>query len=113
MNASVQDGPSQLPTVVVAIRAAGGGMKEYSFRAPFKIGRAEDCEVSIKDDFVSRYHASIAVENGAWWLTDLNSSNGIFVNGQRVQRVPLGNGLGIRLGEKGPQVALRVVQPAI
>jgi len=113
MNPLAQDGPSQLPTVVVAIRAAEGGMKEYTFRAPFKIGRAEDCEVSIKDDFVSRHHASVAIENGVWWLTDLNSSNGVFVNHQRVQRVPLGNGLGIRLGEKGPQVALRVVQPAV
>jgi len=106
-------GDHSLPTVVVAIRADGGGYKEYSFKAPFKIGRADECEVSIKNDFVSRNHVSVAVENGAWWLTDLNSSNGIFVNGQRVQHVPLGNGLGIRLGAEGPEVALRVVRPAV
>ena len=108
-----QTGSAQQSTVVVAIRSEGGGMKEYSFKRPFRIGRADDCEVSIRNDFVSRYHASVGFENGSWWLTDLNSSNGVFVGGQRVQKVPLGEGLGVRLGEKGPQVALRVVQPVV
>lgn len=108
---SAQDNDSQLATVVVAVRTGDGGYKEYAFKTSFRIGRTEECDVCIKNEFVSRSHVGVAVENGAWWLTDLNSSNGVFVGGQRVQRMPLGNGLGIRLGIEGPEVALRVVKP--
>src|SRR6478752_3240644 len=78
--------------------------KEYRFTTSFRIGRAEDCDVRIVDDYVSRAHADVAFENGCWCFIDLGSSNGTFVNGERVQRVALETSTTVRLGVYGPSV---------
>ncbi len=44
------------------------------------IGRRADNSIAIADTFVSGQHAEIVLENGSWWLTDLGSTNGTFVN---------------------------------
>lgn len=113
MPASTQDDNPLLATVAVTIKTEDGGDKEYRFKTPFKIGRTEECEVCIKNEFVSRRHASIFIENGEWWLCDLNSSNGVYVDDQRVLRVALKDGLVIRLGVRGPEVRLRVLKPVV
>ena len=82
--------------------------KEYRFTTSFRIGRAEDCDVRIVDDYVSRAHADVAFENGCWCFTDLGSSNGTFVNGERVQRVVLKESTTARLGVYGPTVCFTV-----
>lgn len=113
MHASSQDDNALLATVIVVIKTGDGGDKEYRFKTPFTIGRTEECEICILNEFVSRKHANIFIENGQWWLSDLNSSNGIYVGDQRVLRVPLKEGLAIRLGVRGPEVRLRVVRPVV
>lgn len=44
------------------------------------IGRNEDNSLVIADSFISGQHAEIIFENGVWWLDDLGSTNGTFVN---------------------------------
>lgn len=53
------------------------------------IGRAENCNITIPDDDVSRQHARIILHNAAVWVQDDNSRNGVFVNDKRVVRRPL------------------------
>ena len=48
------------------------------------IGRAEENDVVISDPLVSRYHARLALNAGICTLTDLDSGNGSFVNGERI-----------------------------
>jgi hypothetical protein len=48
------------------------------------VGRSGDCDVRLAQDDVSRRHALIWREAGAAWITDLGSSNGTFVNGERL-----------------------------
>lgn len=48
------------------------------------IGRGPDCTVVIEEPFVSAAHAEIEARNHAWYVTDLGSTNGTFVNGRRV-----------------------------
>ena len=56
-------------------------------KSPFRIGSAPDNDLVLKSDVVSRHHAEIRIaENGETWLKDLNSSNGTFVNGERLKR---------------------------
>ena len=48
------------------------------------LGRAHDCSVPIKDRFLSRRHAEIVHDDGAWILRDCGSVNGTLLNGVRV-----------------------------
>jgi pSer/pThr/pTyr-binding forkhead associated (FHA) protein len=47
------------------------------------VGRSDDNVVPLPDAFVSSRHARLTLANGRWYLTDLNSTNGTFVNGTR------------------------------
>ena len=102
-----------LTTVLVTVKADGTADRDYAFKASFKIGRTEECDVCIKNEFVSRLHASVSIENGEWWLSDLNSSNGIYVDDSRVPRVQLKEGTVVRLGIRGPEVRFRVMRPVV
>jgi len=64
-----------------------GGLKGRSFIVPeggLKLGRAAENDIVIQEDGVSRFHASLILDNGTLWLRDAGSRNGIFVNNQRV-----------------------------
>jgi len=54
------------------------------------IGRAEDNDIVLEDETVSRHHARVLVESGIGrpqvYIQDLASVNGVFVNGERVTR---------------------------
>ncbi len=85
----------------------GSESQNFTVRAsPFRIGRADDCEVSINNEYVSRVHAEVAFENGTWCIRDLNSSNGIYLNGRRVERTLITGPTAIRLGVEGPEILL-------
>ena len=62
-------------------------------------GRAPDCDLPIQEGSVSGHHGSLRFEGGRWWLHDNNSSNGSFVNGQRIADSPLNNGDTLQFGE--------------
>ncbi|MBM9459609.1 ATP-binding cassette domain-containing protein [Nocardioides sp. zg-536] len=64
------------------------------------IGRELDCDVPVTDARASRHHAFLEREHGAWVVIDA-SSNGTFVAGQRITRVPLG-GAPVSLNLGGP-----------
>jgi hypothetical protein len=70
------------------------------------IGRESDLEVVLADELVSRKHARIAVSEGVATLQDLGSTNGTFVNGQKVKRRALEEGDRLRVGS----AVMRVVR---
>ena len=51
---------------------------------PVMIGRHPECEIQIDDASISRYHAKITLDNGHFYLQDLNSRNGTILNGAMV-----------------------------
>jgi hypothetical protein len=53
------------------------------------IGRSRDCDITLSDPNVSRRHAEIRREEGGHWIVDLESTNGVEVNGERVRRARL------------------------
>jgi pSer/pThr/pTyr-binding forkhead associated (FHA) protein len=64
------------------------------------IGRAEYCDLVIPDDSVSSQHAKLTRREGVWVLTDLDSTNGTLVDGERIQgEVPLAPGAFVRFGD--------------
>ena len=64
------------------------------------IGRSSGNDVVIQDDFVSGSHCSITLDDeGNFYLQDLGSSNGTYVNGKRVQQAWLRSNDLVRIGE--------------
>jgi phosphoserine phosphatase RsbU/P len=69
------------------------------------IGRLPDQDVVLRDQSVSRQHATIVRENNSYSIVDRNSSHGTFLNGTRVQSAPLNPGDVLQLGSlEGPQL---------
>jgi pSer/pThr/pTyr-binding forkhead associated (FHA) protein len=62
------------------------------------IGRSRHSDVVLDDPTVSRVHAVVCRQNGRWAITDLDSVNGVVVNGARVKRAVLEPGDVILLG---------------
>src|SRR5437868_13956171 len=65
---------------------------------PFRIGRQADNQLVLRDTRASRVHNRIVQENGAYWLEDLNSRHGTFVNGEKIERRKLENSDRIEFG---------------
>ncbi len=64
------------------------------------LGRSRECDVVVSDENVSRRHAEVRPHGGAWVVRDLGSTNGIRVNGTRVNGAqPLRPGDTIELGQ--------------
>jgi two-component system cell cycle response regulator len=64
------------------------------------IGRDGSCNMTLKDESISRFHASIKIhQNGTVIIQDLNSTNGTYVNGNQVQIEELKEGDKILLGK--------------
>jgi pSer/pThr/pTyr-binding forkhead associated (FHA) protein len=62
------------------------------------IGRREDCDMRIPLSEVSRKHCRLIKDNGALRVEDLGSSNGTYVNGQRVQETSVEPGDSVQIG---------------
>jgi hypothetical protein len=62
------------------------------------IGRGQECDIQVLDPNVSRRHAELRQEGTAFWIVDLDSTNGVEVNGKRLKRAQLENGDRITLG---------------
>jgi hypothetical protein len=56
------------------------------------LGRSRECDIQVEDPNVSRRHAELRQEGAAYWIVDLDSTNGIEVNGRRVKRAKLDPG---------------------
>ncbi|MDD2240728.1 MAG: FHA domain-containing protein [Kiritimatiellae bacterium] len=52
---------------------------------PLSIGRSREADIPLLDDKISRVHCGIRLSEGEFYLKDLKSRNGTFVNGQRVE----------------------------
>ena len=104
---------SQSPPVIrVTTNSPTGEQQELRFTSAFRIGRTDECHVTIRNEYVSRAHAEVSFANGRWCVRDLGSANGIFVNGSRVPEAAIEDALTIRLGVEGPFVSFAIEVPA-
>jgi hypothetical protein len=63
------------------------------------LGTAADCDIVLTDKKISRKHATVRYEGGEFQIADLDSSNGTFVNDEKVQKHDLIDNDMIKLGD--------------
>ena len=76
----------------------GGGRRNVLSGNRVVLGRSREADIVIQDPNVSRRHAELRREDGGWQIVDLGSTNGIKVNGRRVNNQPLRQGDQITIG---------------
>ncbi len=70
------------------------------------LGRSRECDIRIDDPNVSRRHAEVRREDGGLWVVDLGSTNGIELNGHKVDRARLTNDDRITIGRTEVRVEI-------
>lgn len=78
-----------LPETYHPILHESDGTRHFLDHFPYIIGRSKECDLQPKGRGVSRRHAEITLERGRFVLNDLNSENGVTVNGCKISRVLL------------------------
>src|SRR5574341_983197 len=74
----------------ILVFVQGGEQRQLTLdHTPFTVGRKTDKNLVIADARVSRDHAEIIAEGGDFFVVDIGSKHGTFVNGQRIERKKL------------------------
>ena len=76
----------------------GGGRRNVLSGSRVVLGRSREADIVLQDPNVSRRHAELRRDDGGWQIVDLGSTNGIKVNGRRVDSQPLRQGDQITIG---------------
>jgi pSer/pThr/pTyr-binding forkhead associated (FHA) protein len=85
----------------LVVTDAEGGTRTYPIaQEALAIGRAESCQVVLADTYASQMHARVFPKDGAWFVEDLGSTNGTYLNRAKVTAPSeLGPGDEIRIGK--------------
>jgi chromosome segregation ATPase len=99
--------PSAAEFVAELIKIEGDTRTAYPLGRRTRIGRAAGCELQIDSQSVSRHHAMLLKGTREIIIEDLNSTNGVLVNGRKVTRHMLTDGDLLTIGETQFQCRLR------
>ncbi len=88
------------------LRVDGDQKEAFRFRrAEVMLGRERGCDCRLADKTISARHARLSYHHGQWWVEDLGSKNGSYLNQERIgQAVVLAEGDELRCG----QIVLKV-----
>jgi diguanylate cyclase (GGDEF)-like protein len=73
-------------SVLLRMDGISAGLVVSMTQMPFSLGRHPTNQLPVDDDSISRFHARVSLENGEYYIEDLGSRNGTFVQGKRVTR---------------------------
>jgi peptidoglycan lytic transglycosylase D len=88
--------------ILVCIEQGNAIQSNLRFTDSFRIGRDKACQIQLREPPVSRMHTEVSFDGDRWWVRDLNSSNGTYVNDVRIQEAPLSERTKLELGKGGP-----------
>jgi pSer/pThr/pTyr-binding forkhead associated (FHA) protein len=88
------------PRSVAVIDDNGSKIESVRLSGQLQIGRADACQIKLDDTYVSTFHARIFNRDGSWFVEDLGSTNGTYLNQRRVTSpVELRAGDRVKLGK--------------
>src|SRR5579872_4596090 len=90
--------PGIEPASLVVVNPNGQRSRIPIDPLPFRVGRQPDNHLVLRDSRISRNHARIVAEDGAYVLEDYGSRHGTFVNGRRISRQALNSSDRIEFG---------------
>ena len=93
------EGITPVPPALVVVYGNKLGKAHYLQQGQTIIGRAETSDIHLDEDSISRRHAAVTVAHAEVTVRDLDSTNGLFVNGHRVSQADLKDGDRLHLGE--------------
>jgi len=95
----------------IHLAAANGESRVVPIESPrFTIGRGAENSLCVQSTVVSRSHAELIRVGANYLLRDLGSTNGSFVNGDRVTERMLNDGDTLRFGSGGPEMVFRLIE---
>ena len=77
-------GGAKPPRELVLLDEKGNRTRTMRLMGQVNIGRGDACQVQLPDTYVSTFHARIFDRDGAWFVEDLGSTNGTYLNQRRL-----------------------------
>ena len=86
--------------LVITAGSLQGQSIELEENAPVTIGRAPESTLVLTDDYASTHHARLVPRDGQWLIEDLGSTNGTYLDKEKVTRpTPVAPGAKVRIGK--------------
>ncbi|MRS02285.1 FHA domain-containing protein [bacterium] len=103
-------GQKKIPQIILSTEGDPEADKRAFTQNEVIIGREETCDVFIPDPVISSRHARLVYRNTHWWIEDLMSTNGTYLNDERVgSPAILINGDELRIGKTILMVEIQVL----
>jgi hypothetical protein len=77
-------GPRRSATQLRMVEPVAQRGRTFPLAEEVTVGRAAGCSITLDDTFVSQIHARVFARNGQWFVEDLGSTNGTYVNRSKV-----------------------------
>lgn len=75
----------KIPAITLEVKVGQKMVSQNHFsQAEVTIGRDTHCDLAVMDEALSAHHARLTFHHGQWWLEDLNSRNGTFLNHEKL-----------------------------
>ena len=94
------NGTNAMSPCLTQLSGLGSGQVFSISNQTLKIGRDRNCQIWVEDPHISRVHATVTYQNGESTLVDEGSTNGVFVNGKKVEKYVLQNGDRVLIGTR-------------